>query len=181
MRSQPASEILNSAVDNRKPQSIIQQLAKRLSFNRGLQMDKINHGMVLARALMDQHGLTNWVLKTDDAKRRFGCCDYNSRQISISRRHYLYSRDEDIKDTILHEIAHALVGPGHGHNRVWKAKCVEIGAKPLRCGKTASEAYNEDAKWFTECCGKKGFRYRKPRTGTYICRTCKKPIVWHQR
>lgn len=39
-----------------------------------------------------------------------------------------------IRDTILHEIAHALVGPNHCHDLVWKAKCLEIGATPRRCG-----------------------------------------------
>jgi hypothetical protein len=41
---------------------------------------------------------------------------------------------EEIVDTILHEIAHALVGPRHGHDTVWKAKCTDIGARPERCG-----------------------------------------------
>lgn len=40
---------------------------------------------------------------------------------------------EEVNDLILHEIAHALVGGDHGHDEVWKAKCVEIGARPERC------------------------------------------------
>ena len=35
--------------------------------------------------------------------------------------------DEEVKNTLLHEIAHALVGPGHRHNRVWRQKAREIG------------------------------------------------------
>ena len=41
---------------------------------------------------------------------------------------------DQVRDTILHEIAHALVGPGHGHDAVWKRKCREVGARPERCG-----------------------------------------------
>lgn len=37
---------------------------------------------------------------------------------------------EDIKDTVLHEIAHAIVGGKHHHNNVWKACCNKIGCKP---------------------------------------------------
>lgn len=140
-------------------------------------MCKISEGKMLARQLMNEHGLQNWRLVVDDAKKRFGLCQHRTKTISISQRHFLYSPEADIRDTILHEIAHALVGPGHGHNRVWKAKCVEIGAKPLRCGKTAVEAYNADAKWQTTCCGRTSKRYRRPK-GRYSCRLCKREIVW---
>ena len=29
----------------------------------------------------------------------------------------------DIRDTLLHEIAHAIVGPGHAHDAVWQTRC----------------------------------------------------------
>jgi hypothetical protein len=41
--------------------------------------------------------------------------------------------DEAIKDTIIHEIAHALT-KGHNHNNVWKRKCIELGGDGQRCG-----------------------------------------------
>ena len=40
---------------------------------------------------------------------------------------------EESKDVVLHEIAHALTGPGHGHDWAWKQKCVLVGARPERC------------------------------------------------
>ena len=40
--------------------------------------------------------------------------------------------EEDIKDTVLHEIAHAIVGGIHHHDCVWKACCNKIGAEPTR-------------------------------------------------
>ena len=42
---------------------------------------------------------------------------------------------EDIKDTVLHEIAHAIVGGSHHHDNVWKACCNKIG-----CSLTRSKA-----------------------------------------
>lgn len=39
---------------------------------------------------------------------------------------------EDIKDTVLHEIAHAIVGGRHHHDNVWKACCNKIGCRAER-------------------------------------------------
>lgn len=34
---------------------------------------------------------------------------------------------EEIENTILHEIAHAIVGVGHGHRLKWQEKAIELG------------------------------------------------------
>lgn len=39
---------------------------------------------------------------------------------------------EAIKDTVLHEIAHAIAGGYHHHDRVWVACCNKIGCEPSR-------------------------------------------------
>ena len=39
---------------------------------------------------------------------------------------------EAIKDTVLHEIAHAIAGGRHHHDRVWVACCNKIGCEPSR-------------------------------------------------
>ena len=84
---------------------------------------------------MTQHGLIakGWSFEFDTAKRRFGVCRYGSKRIGLSAPLTNANEEAQVKDTILHEIAHALVGHGHGHDSVWKAKCREIGAKPERC------------------------------------------------
>ena len=46
--------------------------------------------------------------------------------------HALATPDE-VKDTLLHEIAHALVGSQHQHNTTWRDKAIEIGCKGNRC------------------------------------------------
>ena len=55
-------------------------------------------------------------------------------QMSFSR-HLTRMSDDDIRDTILHEIAHALDYKQRGksgHDEAWKAICRKIGAKPSR-------------------------------------------------
>src|SRR3954447_25950603 len=84
----------------------------------------------LALQLMAQHGLHDWHFVFNRQTRNMGLCRYSIRTIELSI--YLVDRNglEEIRDTILHEIAHALVCHGHGHDAVWKQKCVEVGAKP---------------------------------------------------
>ena len=67
-----------------------------------------------ATILMREHGLHGWTVRLDNARRRAGQCDYRRREISLSRHYVRHAEDDHIRDTILHEIAHALVGPRHG-------------------------------------------------------------------
>jgi len=81
--------------------------------------------------LLKQFGLSDWRFELSREKNTLGRCEHSDRTISFSQ-YYLHLPMEEIEDTILHEIAHALVGPKHGHDYVWKAKCREIGARPER-------------------------------------------------
>src|SRR3569832_903715 len=93
----------------------------------------------LARNLMSQHGLVAWSFSFDHARRRFGRCDYTHKRITLSRPLTLLNNIDEVRDTILHEIAHALC-PNDGHGRRWKAKCREGGARPARCYSDAAAA-----------------------------------------
>lgn len=93
---------------------------------------------VLAVKLMEQHGLDPflWSFKFDQAVRRFGYCRHyrgGGGVISLSELFTELNPEEEVRITILHEIAHALVGPGVGHGPKWQAKCRELGIEPERC------------------------------------------------
>jgi len=81
---------------------------------------------------MREHGLAGWRFAFDHARRRFGCCNFTRKTISLSRPLTLLNTEDEVRDTILHEIAHALT-PRAGHGPAWRAMCVRIGAKPQRC------------------------------------------------
>lgn len=87
----------------------------------------------LACALLDQHGLAGWSFDFDHATRRAGCCDYRRKRISLALQFVRQVCEEEIQDTLLHEIAHALVGIKHNHDAVWKAKAQAIGSSGERC------------------------------------------------
>lgn len=87
-----------------------------------------------AEVLLQIHGLTKWRFEYDNAKRRYGCCHYRTRRITLSR--YLVKNSTTpfrvIKNIILHEIAHALVGYAAGHNEVWRECAIRIGCDGKR-------------------------------------------------
>jgi predicted SprT family Zn-dependent metalloprotease len=134
----------------------------------------------LARRLLAQHGLHDWSFAYNRRKQTLGLCVYERRTIELSVYFVDGNSDAEVLDTILHEIAHALVGPRHGHDAVWKRKCVEIGARPERCG----EANMPQGRWQACChgCGQNFHRHRRPnRRQGWFCGDCgprRGRLVW---
>jgi hypothetical protein len=87
----------------------------------------------LARTLMDRHGLTDWQLRFDRAKRRAGMCRHHDRTISLSAPLAVLHEEAEVRETVLHEIAHARVGAAEGHSDRWRAEALRIGSNGERC------------------------------------------------
>jgi predicted SprT family Zn-dependent metalloprotease len=139
----------------------------------------------LALALMRHHALdrAGWTFQFDHARRRFGSCRYRSKVITLSRHLTFLNGEDQVRDTILHEIAHAFA-PHDGHGAQWKQKCLEIGANPKRC-------YDDDevvspprrlAPYQIGCgvCNWWADRHRLTRR-KLICRTCRAPVVFREK
>ncbi len=102
--------------------------------------------------LMLEHGLDpgskkGWSLGFNASRKSCGRCIEARMRIELSTYYVEHNSLELVRDTILHEIAHALVGANHGHDEVWKAKCLEIGAVPNPC-KDASMGVGN---WRADC------------------------------
>jgi predicted SprT family Zn-dependent metalloprotease len=124
----------------------------------------------LAAGLMQHHGLTGWRLVFDNAKTRAGICRAVPREIGLSRVLTQLHSEADVRDTILHEIAHALVGPAHGHDAVWRAKALAIGCSAKRC--VSSSAPRAAGPWVGTCpAGHCTTRHRQP-TRVQSCGEC---------
>jgi predicted SprT family Zn-dependent metalloprotease len=123
-----------------------------------------------ATALIHEHGLDGWRFAWNRRKTCMGLCRYECQTIELSSFFVARNPIPEIHDTILHEIAHALVGPGHGHDEIWEAKCREVGAVPRRCG----QANMPLGAWQAICpgCARLFHRHRRPRRGKYYCTTC---------
>ena len=97
---------------------------------------ELNDARSLANRLLNEHGLSakGWRFDFDNA-RRLGLCTYSTKTISISRHMAAAASIEDVEQTLLHEVAHALVGSGAGHGPLWKAKAASIGYLGKRTSK----------------------------------------------
>lgn len=124
----------------------------------------------LASELMRRHGLTGWRLVFDGAKTRAGICRAVPKEIGLSRVLTALHSEAEVRDTILHEIAHALVGPAHGHDAVWRAKALAIGSSAKRC--VSSTAPKPPGSWVGTCpYGHVTTRHRQP-TRVQSCGHC---------
>lgn len=128
----------------------------------------------IADALLREHGLTAWSFQYDNAKKRGGQCNHTFRRITMSKHLVPMWSDAEVKATLMHEIAHALVGPGHGHGRVWAAKMRELGQKPERCHDNAVAEPPFVAMCATH--GEIGRRHRRTRGG--LCARCRTAVTW---
>jgi predicted SprT family Zn-dependent metalloprotease len=112
---------------------------------------KQEDSQALALELMGKHGLLakGWTFHFDNAKRRFGYCQYRPKMISISKHLSELNSEEQVKDTILHEIAHALAGPRAHHYAKWRYQAMVVGAKPERC--YSADVVQPPHKWTGTC------------------------------
>ena len=103
--------------------SDVRTLAQRWSFFRELVASE-----------MDWHGLLpQWKATYDHGRRRAGMCVHASKTLSFSRHMIARGSPVNMRNTLLHEIAHAVAGPRHGHDRTWRAIARQIGCDGQRC------------------------------------------------
>ena len=100
-----------------------------------VKMRRREEAKAMALELMREHGLIDegWRFEFHRAVGCLGRCYYRQRKITVADWLVDMNTDEKVRDTILHEIAHALVGAGHKHDAVWKRRAAEIGAVPNAC------------------------------------------------
>ena len=120
----------------------------------------------LAESLMARHGLTDagWTFQMDRATTRLGLCQFGPKVISLGGAYVESADAAAVRDTLLHEVAHALVGAyvltsagsvvrdrqGRatkiGHGWQWKIKAREIGCSGQRTGHNPAATAKQEAK-----------------------------------
>lgn len=148
-------------------------------------MAELDRVRTWAEALIRLYLDDSWTFAFDNAKRRAGLCNYTTKRISVSR--YLAARwsDDDVHQTLLHEVAHALAGAEAGHGPEWKKIARDMGyvGGTTHEGETATEL----APWRGTCPnGHVLHRHRRPTRKT-SCALCSRSyderfaITWVHR
>ena len=142
----------------------------------------LNDAENLALVLMDDHGIgASWSFDFDRAKRRCGCAKFKIRTITLSRYYVERNSEADVRDTILHEIAHVLAGAKAGHGAIWQMWAMKIGARPERCATNVVMPEGNVEGLCAEWCTTRHTRHRMPPKrllNAYECNNCERRVTW---
>lgn len=127
---------------------------------------------VLARSLLAEHALHDWAFAFNRRKRAFGLCDYSRHTIYLSSVLTKLNGEAEVRDTLLHEVAHALAGHCAGHGPVWRKIARKVGARPRRCYRS-EEVKQPPSKYLLVCpsCNASTPLHRRP-IRVYACHSC---------
>lgn len=133
---------------------------------------ELHRAAALAETLLVEHGLAGWTFAFDRARVRAGACHHHDRRITLSPHLTRVHDEAQVRETLLHEIAHALVGSKHGHDEVWRARALAIGSTGRRCY-PAGEEPAVPGRWQGRCvAGHVVHRHRRP-TRVLVCTRCR--------
>lgn len=136
--------------------------------------------------LMTAHGVGHLQFAFDNGKRRVGCTNFVRpngvgvwlpRRITLSRHFAELLSDDEIRDVILHEIAHARAGKLAEHGPRWKAEARAIGARPERCAAVSTRPVGNVLAWCLKCDKSAGDQHRLP-LRVYKHSVCNEPLIW---
>lgn len=133
----------------------------------------------LAYELFGKHGIRDtWHFQFDNAKARCGSCNWKKHLITISRHYIAKATDEMIRNTLLHEIAHALT-PYEGHGYNWKRTALIIGCNAQRCNKAIGTITARRYRGICPACEREYPRHR--RAFGARCGFCASTLQWEEQ
>lgn len=123
---------------------------------------KLELAMLEIAKLMKDNGLGKWTVKLNSKRTSLAETFHSEKTIYFSKPFIMVADKSQVVGVTLHEVAHALVGAGHGHDKVFREKCVEISPNSdyaehatsiqlkkyiltcPKCGQSGSNNKNED-------------------------------------
>lgn len=137
-----------------------------------------------AREQLKNWNCIGWSAKINNGKRRLGVASPSTKTIGISKHLIAGSTKDEVRDVVLHEVAHAVDFMERGtsdHGPKWKAVASRVGARPERQQSQYYSLAKPQAKYTVYCpkCGKLGDRHRKMNT-MYYCRKCGSEIEFRE-
>lgn len=136
--------------------------------------DRLSEVRVLAERLFAEHRLDGWRFEYDNARRRAGACHFTRRAISLSKAYVQAVSEAEIRDTLLHEIAHALLGPKEGHGPRWKELVQSLGGTAQRC----HDLTFVQPRYIVRCIRGCFAATAERRNFNAVCRRCRTPVEY---
>lgn len=154
--------------------------------------NRLEANMTAAQDLLDElrnAGWDNldwdWTIGTDNARKRLGFCNYTRQRITLSKHYASSAPWSEVRETVLHEIAHVIAGSDAGHGAKWKRIARRIGlADPTRCASADMAKHMPKGRYAGACndCGTSiGTMTRRSAAmmeGRHRCRPCGGTIKW---
>jgi predicted SprT family Zn-dependent metalloprotease len=135
----------------------------------------------LALTLMEDNRLGSWSFAFDNAKQRCGACFHGKRKITLSRHFVTLNSEAEVRDTVLHEIAHAHAGAKAGHGPAWQMQAIRLGARPERCAVNVDMPEGNVKGVCGPRCPVRHTRHRMPpkhQLHGWRCNRCYESITW---
>lgn len=88
---------------------------------------EIQKALTSALVVLRQYGLNDWTVRASREKNTAGRCYYSRKQITLSKHWTEALTEEEVMETIIHEVAHALAGYEAGHGAEWKRIYMSMG------------------------------------------------------
>jgi len=171
---QRAHVIADDGREYRVSYAVLQQVETRAAASVTRTSEELDAIAQRARELLEQHHLSRWSFRFDNGRKRAGSCQYGPQVISLSYEFAKHAPAEEIHDTILHEIAHALVGNAHYHDDVWRAKARAIGCSGRRC----HELHFTPPRYIVQCERGCWVATAERRRRNVICRRCRGALIY---
>lgn len=88
---------------------------------------EIQKALASAYAILRQYGLNDWTVRASREKNVAGRCYHSRKQITLSKPWTEALTEEEVMETIIHEVAHARAGFKAGHGSEWNRIYMSMG------------------------------------------------------
>lgn len=116
---------------------------------------KLRTAVLRGSELLNDKGLYDWDIKINKSRSSLAQTNHFEKTIYYSRYFLIAANKEQLDGITLHEVAHALLGPGKGHGVEFVKLCARLGLETLYACRRANiqiGIYKAECK----CCGYSG-------------------------
>lgn len=99
------------------------------------------------KTLLQENNLIGWTVEVSRGRRTIGLCSYSDKTIYLSKHHIENDSHDAVRDTVIHEVAHAL-NPLDGHGSKWRNTAIALGGTG---NQYHSHSNSYPSKWTTTC------------------------------